>query len=480
MSQNTPIRTRIAPSPTGQMHIGTLRTLLYNYAFAKKHHGQFIIRIEDTDQKRLVPGTQQKILDVIKRYGISWDEGPDIGGPYGPYVQTERLAIYQKYIKRLLDRGQAYYCFCSPARLEKMRLTQTKNKQIPRYDRHCLSLSSAKIAKNLKQNKPYVIRLRVPQDQKIICHDFVRGEIVVDSNQVDDQVLLKSNGIPTYHFAVVIDDHLMKISHVLRGDEWLSSLPKQVILYQYLKWKPPIFVHLPVILNPDGKGKMSKRFGSVSAQSFLDRGYLPSAVNNFLMLLGWNPGTDQELFTLRDFIDSFNLQKLHKTQPVFDIKKLDYLNGLHIRRLTVSRLSKLLAPFLPSIKEPVLEKLTPLLKERIEKLDEAHCFTDFIYKKIDYPVNLLLQRGANQKLALDMLTQARDVLAASPTWHFQLIQELLLDLIAKNKWNTGRFFMVFRVAICASPCTLPVVDVLPIIGQKKTIDKLNFAIAKLS
>ncbi|MBU3935498.1 glutamate--tRNA ligase [Patescibacteria group bacterium] len=480
MSQNTPIRTRIAPSPTGQMHIGTLRTLLYNYAFAKKHHGQFIIRIEDTDQKRLVPGTQQKILDVIKRYGISWDEGPDIGGPYGPYVQTERLAIYQKYIKRLLDRGQAYYCFCSPARLEKMRLTQTKNKQVPRYDRHCLSLSPAKIAKNLKQNKPYVIRLRVPQDQKIICQDFIRGKIVVDSRQIDDQVLLKSNGIPTYHFAVVIDDHLMKISHVLRGDEWLASLPKQVILYQYLKWKPPIFVHLPVILNPNGRGKMSKRFGSVSAQSFLDRGYLPSAVNNFLMLLGWNPGTDQELFTLKDFIDSFNLQKLHKTQPVFDIKKLDYLNGLHIRRLTVSRLSKILAPFLPAIKEPVLEKLTPLLKERIEKLSEAHCFTDFIYQKIDYPVDLLLQRGADKKLALDMLTQARDALAGSPNWHFQLIQQILLDLIAKNEWNTGRFFMVFRVAICASPCTLPVVDVLPIIGQKKTIDKLNFALAKLS
>jgi len=473
------IRTRIAPSPTGKIHIGTIRTALYNWAFARKHEGKFILRIEDTDQKRLVPGAQEEIMQVIKDYGFSWDEGPNIGGRYGPYVQTQRLPIYQKYIQRLLDKGLAYYCFCTPSRLEKMRASQKTKKQKSKYDRRCLSLSPAQINKNLAAAKPFVVRLKVPDDQIIVSRDLIRGEIKIDSNEVDDQILIKSNGIPTYHFAVVIDDHLMKISHVFRGDEWIPSFPKQILLYKYFNWKPPVFIHLPVFLNPEGKGKMSKRHGAVSARSFLDRGYLPIAINNLLMLLGWNPGDEREFFSLKTFTQAFNINHLHKTQPIFNQKKLDYFNGYYIRKISDTKLARLLIPFLPQLKPDIIKQIAPLLKDRITKLSEADCLTDFFHQPIDYPAQLLLQRGANKKLAKNMLAQARQVLAKVNHWHLQLIQQMLLDLIEKNQWNIGRFFMVFRVAICGDTRTLPVVDCLPILGQATTLEKIDIALSKL-
>lgn len=473
------IRTRMAPSPTGEYHIGHIRTLLYNWAFARKHEGKFILRIEDTDQKRFVPGAQEKMMQVIKDYGFSWDEGPQIGGRYGPYVQTQRLSIYQKYIKKLLDKGLAYYCFCTPSRLEKMRARQKIKKQKSKYDRHCLSLNSGQIKKNLTAGKPFVVRLKVPDNKTIISHDLIRGEIKIDSSEIDDQVLMKSNGIPTYHFAVVIDDHLMKISHVFRGDEWISSLPKQTLLYQYFNWKPPAFIHLPVFLNPKGKGKMSKRHGSVSARSFLDRGYLPAAINNLLMLLGWNPGDDREFFSLKTFTQAFDINHLHKTQPIFNQKKLDYFNGYYIRKISDTKLARLLVPFLPHLKPDMIKQIAPLLKDRINKLSQAACLTGFFYQQVDYPADLLLQRGATKKLAIDILTQARQVLVGVNHWHLQLIQQLLLDLIEKNQWNTGQFFMIFRVAICGDTRTLPVVDCLPILGQTITLEKIDLAISKL-
>jgi glutamyl-tRNA synthetase len=254
MIENKTVRTRMAPSPTGELHIGGLRTLLYDYALAKKNNGQFIIRIEDTDQKRYVEGSQERILQVIKDYGLSWDEGPDIGGDYGPYVQTQRLDIYQKYAKDLIEKGGAYYCFCTQDRLDDLRATQKANKQLPRYDQHCLTLTKDEIQKNLDNKVPYTIRLKVPKNETIILDDLIRGKIKFNTNDVDDQVLIKSNGIPTYHFAVVIDDHLMKITHVFRGEEWITSAPKHVLLYRYFDWQIPHFAHLTVLLNSDGKG----------------------------------------------------------------------------------------------------------------------------------------------------------------------------------------------------------------------------------
>jgi len=470
------IRTRMAPSPTGELHIGGLRTLLYDYALAKKNNGQFILRIEDTDQKRLVVGSQERILQVIKDYGLNWDEGPDIGGPYGPYVQSERLDIYQKYIKELVDKGFAYYCFCTQERLDSLRATQKAAKQLPRYDQHCFHLSKDEIQKNLDAKIPYTVRLVIPKSETIIFDDIIRGKIKFNTNEVDDQVLIKSNGIPTYHFAAVVDDHLMKITHVFRGEEWLTSTPKHLLLYRYFNWEAPAFAHLTVLLNPDGKGKLSKRTGSTHARVFLDEGYLPEAMLNFLMLLGWNPGTDQEFFTLDQFIQNFSLEHLHKKSPIFDRKKLDYFNGYYLRQKTDEQLFDLFKKFLPTASDDQIKILVPVLKERIVKLSDLVSQTKFLFENVEYDQELLLKKGTDPKLAIDMLTKSKELINNN----FDNLSEKLLELIKNNNWNTGEFFMVFRVAICGSVFTPPVVECLPALGQKKTLEKIDIAITKLT
>lgn len=469
------VRTRIAPSPTGELHIGTLRTLLYDYALAKKNHGQFIFRLEDTDQKRYVPGSEKRLLEVIKAYGLDWDEGPDIGGPYAPYVQTERLDIYQKYIKQLLDKGLAYYCFCTEERLNQMRQDQKVAKMLPRYDQHCLNLSKEEIKENLDSKTPYTIRMIIPKNETIVFEDIIRGKIKFNTNEIDDQILIKSNGIPTYHFAAVIDDHLMKITHVFRGEEWLTSTPKHILLYRYFDWPAPLFAHLTVLLNPDGPGKMSKRSGSTHAQAFLDEGYLPEAVLNFLMLLGWNPGDDREFFTLDQFIKAFTLDHLHKKSPIFDRKKLDYFNGHYLRQKTDQQLFPLFKKFLPQASDHQIKILIPVLKERIVKLSDLPLQTKFIFEDIEYKKDLLLKKGTTSKLAIEMLTKSKEVMAT-----FDDLSVKLLDLIKKNNWNVGEFFMLFRIAICASIFTPPVVECLPALGKEKTFKKIDIAISKLT
>ncbi len=480
MINNGVIRTRMAPSPTGELHIGGLRTLLYDYALAKKNNGQFILRIEDTDQKRLVQGSQERILQVIKDYGLSWDEGPDIGGPYGPYIQTQRLEVYQKYINELLEKKLAYRCFCTEERLVKMRETQKANKQVSRYDQHCLHLTSEEIKQNLENKIPFTIRMTIPRNQTIIFEDLIRGKIKFNTNDIDDQVLIKSNGVPTYHFAVVVDDHLMKITHVFRGEEWLTSAPKHLLLYQYFGWEPPLFAHLTVLLNPDGKGKLSKRTGSTHARAFLDEGYLPEAMLNFLMLLGWNPGDDREIFTLNEFVHSFSLDHLHKKSPIFDRKKLDYLNGYYLRQKTDQELLVLFKKYLPLASEEQIKILIPVLKERIVKLSDLPEQTKFLFENVEYEKELLLKKGTVPTLAFDILTKTKDSLLALKTFDFKTLQTTLMDLISSNNWNVGEFFMVFRVAICGSAFTPPVVECLPALGQEKTIEKLSIAINKLS
>ena len=475
MSDTKVIRTRIAPSPTGEYHIGHLRTCLYDYALARKYGGQFIIRIEDTDQKRFVAGSADRTLQVIKDYGLSWDEGPDIGGSYGPYVQTERLEIYQKYIKELLDKGLAYRCFCTEDRLAKMRETQKANKQVPRYDQHCLHLTPEEIQKNLDNKIPYTIRMTIPRNQTIIFEDIIRGKIKFNTNDIDDQVLIKSNGVPTYHFAVVVDDHLMKITHVFRGEEWLTSAPKHLLLYQYFGWEPPLFAHLTVLLNPDGKGKLSKRTGSTHARAFLDEGYLPEAMLNFLMLLGWNPGDDREFFTLDEFIQAFNTDHLHKKSPIFDRKKLDYLNGYYLRQKTDDELFALFKKYLPQATDKQIKILVPVLKERIVKLSDLVSQTKFLFEDVDYDKDLLLKKGTSPENAKLMLTKTKEILK-----NFDDIQNRIMEMIKENNWNLGEYFMVFRVAICGSVFTPPVVECLPALGQEKTLSKLQIAINKLS
>lgn len=471
---STSVRTRMAPSPTGEYHIGHIRTLLYNYALARQSNGQLIIRIEDTDQKRYVIGAQERILQVIKDYGLNWDEGPDIGGPYAPYLQTKRLDIYKKYIQELVDKGFAYYCFCTEDRLTEMRRLQKASGQIPKYDRHCLHLSKEEIAKNLENNLPYVIRLKIPDNQTIIVEDLIRGRIKFNTNEVDDQVLVKSNGIPTYHFAAAVDDHLMKISHILRGDEWISSIPKMYTIYKYFGWELPKLAHLPVFLDPSGHGKMSKRKGTVSARSFLDDGYLPEALLNFLMLLGWNPGTEKELFTLDEFIAEFNIAHLHVKQPIFDRKKLDYFNGLYIRKMDNDQLFLYFKNFLPQATDEQINTLIPILKDRLVKFSDLPNQVKFLFEDVDYDKELLLKKGTSPELAIDMLKKSKEILA-----DFSDLQNKFMELINKNQWNVGEFFMVFRVAICGSAFTPPVIDCLPCLGKDGVLRKIDLAISKL-
>ena len=476
MTDNKIVRTRIAPSPTGELHIGTLRTLLYDYALAKKYNGQFIFRLEDTDQKRYVEGSEKRLLETIKDYGLNWDEGPDIGGPYGPYVQTERLDIYQKYIKDLIDKGFAYYCFCTQERLDELRANQKANKQLPKYDQRCLKLSKEEIQKNLDNKIPYTIRLVIPKNETIVFEDLIRGKIKFNTNEIDDQVLIKSNGIPTYHFAAVVDDHLMKITQVFRGEEWLTSTPKHLLLYRYFGWEPPQFAHLTVLLNPDGKGKMSKRSGSTHARTFLDEGYLPEAMLNFLMLLGWNPGNNQEFFTLNEFVKAFSLEHLHKKAPAFDRKKLDYFNGYYLRQKSDEQLTILFKKFLPEASDDQIKILVPVLKERIVKLSDLQIQTKFLFEDVEYDKELLLKKGTSPDLAIEMLQKSKELINSD----FSNLSERILELIKENNWNLGEFFMVFRVAICGTIFTPPVVECLPALGQEKTLNKLNIAISKLT
>jgi len=470
----------MAPSPTGEYHVGHIRTLLYNYAFAKKYNGQFIIRIEDTDRQRFVKGATEKILQVIKDYGFDWDEGPEKGGKHGPYIQTERLDIYKKYADKLIEKGFAYYCFCSEERLIEMRKIQKINSELPKYDRKCLQLSKEQVKKRLETGEEYVVRMKIPDNEVIVWADFIRGKISVLGKDIDDQVLIKSDGIPTYHFAVVVDDHLMEISHVMRGQDWIPSTPKQVLLYRFFGWETPVFVHLTDLMDPDRKGKMSKRYGSVFAKNFLDEGYLPEALLNFLMLLGWNPGDEREFFSLNEFIKEFSLERLHKKAPAFDKKKLDYFNKHYIQKKNDKELTKLLKVFLPKIDDNILLYLAPLLRERITKLSDVVELTRFLFEEVEYEKEMLLQRGATKKLVIEMMDKTIKLLEEMEKWDdVKNFQKKLLDLIKRNDWNTGQFFMVFRVALSGQKITPPIVECLSVLGKDKTIERLKKAIGIL-
>jgi glutamyl-tRNA synthetase len=320
---------RFAPSPTGFVHVGSLRTALYNYLFAKNHGGTFILRIEDTDQTRKTEGAVENLLSTLTWAGLPYDEGPEIGGNYGPYYQSQRLDIYKKYINELVDARHAYFCFCSEERLQKMREEQQAKKLTPKYDGKCRNISFHD-AKRKASESSYVVRMKIPLNGGTIIRDIIRGEVTVINDNLDDQILLKSDGYPTYHLANVVDDHLMKITHIIRGEEWLLSTPKHIILYKYLGWNVPEFAHLPLLLNPD-RSKLSKRQGDVAVEDYKARGYLPQALINFVALLGWNKGDDQEIFTMEELIDSFTLERVSKAGAIFNIEKLNWMNSLYLR-----------------------------------------------------------------------------------------------------------------------------------------------------
>ncbi|MBF0288498.1 MAG: glutamate--tRNA ligase [SAR324 cluster bacterium] len=366
------VRLRFAPSPTGYLHVGGLRTALFSYLYARQQKGAFIFRLEDTDQQRLVEGAEDNLIKMLQWAGLEIDEGADKGGEYGPYRQSERLPVYHKHAQQLLDDGNAYHCFCSSETLDAMRDEQ-KAKNLPiRYDGRCRHLSSQDVEEKLKVESSHVVRMKIPENEQMVMSDLIRGTVIIETDQLDDQVLIKADGFPTYHLAVVVDDHLMEISHVVRGEEWLPSLPKHLLLFRYLKWRPPQFAHLPLILNPD-RSKLSKRQGDVAVEDFRDKGYLPEALVNFIVLLGWNTAGDQELFSFQELIENFSFDRVGKAGSIFDNEKLNWMNQQYLHQLSPDELFERLIPYIRDTAfadqdETKLRKVCSILQPRLVTL----------------------------------------------------------------------------------------------------------------
>lgn len=460
------VRTRMAPSPTGELHIGGLRTALYDYAWAKKHNGQFVLRIEDTDRERLVEGALDRILDTLLEFNLRWDEGPRFDGPYRPYVQSERADLYREHVQILIKKGYAYYCFCSKKRLENLRKQQQAEKKLPRYDRLCRTLSPDDISRKLQNNEPYVIRMKIPDNEEIVFEDLARGEIRTNSSVLDDQVLLKSDGLPTYHLAVVVDDHLMDITHVIRGNEWISSTPKHILLYRFFEWEIPKFIHLSVFLDPEGEGKMSKRKGSVHARAFLGQGYLAEALLNYLMLLGWNPQSEREMFTLSEFIDAFDLAKINISNQKFTYEKLNWFNQQYIRALDDVTLAQRLKNF-SSREEREIVKVLPLVKERMVTLKDFDELTSYMFEVPKIPTEMFQKYPSINSVLEHSISVLND------NWDGNVLEKEAREFCRVKSVKVGDYFMVLRVAITGRSQTPPLWEVMEILGREETLNRLG-------
>ncbi|MEA3398659.1 MAG: glutamate--tRNA ligase [Patescibacteria group bacterium] len=481
------VRTRFAPSPTGYLHVGSLRTVLFAYLIAKSLAGKLILRIEDTDQSRKVAGAEKKMIKILDWLGFKFDEGPaliaqakkDIGD-YGPYVQSQRSLIYQKYANELIDKGEAYYCFCSAERLAKMRSEQQAEKMPPRYDRRCRYLDKKEIKERLANNEKYVIRQKLPLEGEVIVNDVLRGKIKFRAEDLEDQILLKSDGMPTYHLAVVVDDHLMKISHVVRGEEWIPSFPKNILLYQAFDWQPPVFIHLPLTLNKGG-GKLSKRQGDTAVEDYRDKGYLPAALINFSALLGWRPKHDKEIFSLKQLIKEFKIKDIGTSPAVFDIEKLDYLNGYFIRQMDIEKLVELCRPYLKNISGQTSEYIKSVIaleQERLKKISDIAGLIDFFFlDKLDYPKELLIWK----KLTLDQATANMNnlykILVEIPDkkWNKEKLEKIILKYLNKNNLKTGEYLWPLRVALTGRKASPGPFEVASILGKEKSLDRINQA-----
>lgn len=481
------IRTRIAPSPTGEFHVGHIRTLLYNYALAKNAGGTFVVRIEDTDRERYVPGAVEKILEIIKDYGLSWDEGPIIGGPHAPYVQSERLDIYKKYSQELVEKGAAYYCFCTSERLDEMRAKQRElGYAATRYDRHCRDLTKDEVDTKLASKMPFVIRLKVPKDKKITFKDEVLGEMSFDSNEIDDQILLKSDGFPTYQLAVVIDDHLMNITHVMRGIDWLPSTPKHVLLYQAFGWEFPKHIHLPNLKEVGENKKLSKRHGSVAALEFLQEGYLPEAVLNFLMLLGWSPKVEKEIMTVSEFVKEFVIDRIHQTDLVaFDRQKLLWLNGAYIRNMAVADLyDRLLAwskKFNVDLRLGVfdrtyVEKVIALTQDRLKLLSDFPILSNYFFTEPGIDVDLLVKQSKDTSKCQEILINFITAIKIITDWTKENLETAGHKMLTDNDYKPKEAFMTIRVAVSGVEATPPLFDTLEVLGKDVVLKRLEKAL----
>lgn len=480
----TKVRTRFAPSPTGYMHIGNLRTALYAYLIAKHNGGDFILRIEDTDQERYVDGAVDLIYRTMAETGLVHDEGPDIGGNYGPYIQSERLGIYQEYAKKLVELGGAYYCFCDKERLDALRAQQEAAKLMPKYDGHCARLSKEEIEEKLKSGVPYVIRQKIPRHGTTTFYDEIYGKISVDNASLDDNILLKSDGYPTYNFANVIDDHLMNITHIIRGSEYLSSTPKYNLLYEAFGWEIPTYIHVSPVMR-DAHKKLSKREGDASYEDFINKGYLKEAVLNYIALLGWSPGGEQEIFNLQEMIEAFDIKGISKSPAIFDPQKLDWLNGEYIRKLSPEAFYEKALPYLKqaiSRTDVDLTKVAKLLHDRCEKLSDIPAQLDFIDALPDYEPALYCHKKmkTNEENSLTSLKEILPVLEGITNWSYDALHEALFALIEKLGVKNGLILWPLRVAVSGKAFTPGGgVELAEILGKDETIARIKHGIALL-
>ena len=471
------VRTRIAPSPTGDPHLGTAYVALFNWALARKSGGRFVVRIEDTDAARSTPGAERSILDALKWLGIDWDEGPDVGGPFGPYRQSERLDVYRAHANRLVEAGRAFHCFCTPERLDEVRAAKRAAGENPGYDGHCLNLAASDVAERLRRGESHVIRMRVPGQGACRFRDALRGEIVIPYSQVDMQVLIKADGYPTYHLAVVVDDRLMGITHVMRGEEWLSSVPKHRLLFDYFGWEMPELTHLPLLRNPD-RSKLSKRRNPTGIDYYRDAGYLPEALTNYLATMGWSMPDERELFSRAEFLAAFDAGRIVPGGPVFDIEKLNWMNGQYLRRLDT-------AEFIDRFKawaggSGLLSALAPLVQERTER------FSD-IAPRLDYLLGdrkpLLPEDFAHKRLERDRVVEilfrvARDFDAVRP-WERDGLHAVCRANAERMQLRMGDFLFPLFVAVSGRPVALPLFDSMALLGRETTRARLRDAMVVL-
>lgn len=478
------IRTRFAPSPTGYMHVGNLRTALYAYLLAKHDGGDFILRIEDTDQERYVDGAVDLIYRTLKETGLVHDEGPDVGGDYGPYVQSDRRDIYKKYAEELVERGHAYYCFCDKERLDALKKQQEAAGVPPMYDGECAKLSKEEVEEKLKSGVPYVIRQRIPRTGTTTFTDTVFGRITVDNRTLDDGVLLKSDGLPTYNFANVVDDHLMGITHVVRGNEYLSSTPKYNLLYEGFGWEIPTYIHCSPVMK-DAHSKLSKRNGDASYEDLINKGYLKEAVLNYIALLGWSPGTDQEIFTLDELVQAFDIKGISKSPAIFDNAKLDWLNGEYIRKLSLDEFCDIATPyFKQAIKRDVdYHFLASLLHDRTEKLTDIPEQLDFVDTLPDYENDLYTHKKmkTNPENSLESLKAALPVLENLSDWNADTIHEALFSLIEQMGVKNGIILWPIRVALSGKSFTPGGgIELAVLLGKEESIRRIKQGIEKLA
>ncbi len=483
------IRVRFAPSPTGVLHIGSARTALFNYLFARHTGGTFILRVEDTDRSRSTVESENNIIEGLKWLGLGWDEGPDAGGPFGHYRQMERLDIYKQYAQKLLAENKAYHCFCKPEELEKEREAQMKEGIAPRYSGKCKNKSKDETKKLIAQNTPHVIRFAI-EPKKIIVNDLIRGRVEFDASLFGDFVMVKSDGVPIFIFSNVVDDIEMKISHVIRGEDHLSNTPKQILVYEALGEAPPQFAHIPMILGPD-KSKLSKRHGSTSIDEYKNQGFLADAIVNFISLLGWNPGTDQEIFMREDLIKQFSLERIQKSGAVFNIEKLKWLNGNYIRNLKIDRLAELCIPYLqeaslmvlaPSERELArLEKIILLEQSRIQTISEISGHIDYFFKEPQIDQKILIPKKGNAETTKKALDASAGFIKTIEDADFEAnkLKDIWYKFCEQNNFKPIEVLWPLRAAFTGKEASAGAFEIMEILGKEKCAERINRAISVL-